>query len=222
MLSLFGEDLSRYVEDHADPEPALLAELREVTHRELADPQMQVGRVEGAFLRMLVQLVGARRVLEIGTYSGYSALCMAAGLPDDGHLVTCDIDPVATTTARAFFARSPHGRKIELRLGPAADTVAGLAERGHTFDFVFIDADKESYLRYWELVVPMVRPGGLVVADNTLWSGRVLCPTSDSDRGIVAFNERVRNDDRVERVLLSVRDGMMLARKRTQSETMPW
>ena len=214
MLSLLDEGLARYVEEHAAPEPSLLAELRDETQRTLSDPQMQVGPVEGALLRLLVQLSGARRVLEIGTYSGYSALCMAAGLPKGGTLVTCDIDPVATAVARRYFDRSPHGAKIEIRLGPARETIARLADEGAGVDFVFIDADKEGYVDYWEAVLPLLPTGGVVVADNTLWGGRVLAPESKSDHGIVRFNRRVAEDDRVDQVLLAVRDGVMIARKR--------
>lgn len=213
MLPLISEDLARYVEKHAAPEPPLLSELREETQRTLADPQMQVGPVEGALLRILVQISGARRVLEVGTYSGYSALSMAAGLPDDGKLVTCDVDPTATGVARRYFDRSPHGHKIEIRLGPALETIRTFAGAQASFDFVFIDADKEGYVDYWDALVPMLPRGGLVVADNTLWSGRVLDPRSNSDLGIVRFNHRVVEDDRVEQVLLSIRDGVMLARK---------
>lgn len=213
MLSLVGEDLEAYVEQHTSPVPELLRELREETLRDLAYAQMQVGRVEGTLLRMLVALTGARRVLELGTFSGYSALCMASALPDDGELVTCDIDPIATAVARRYFDRSPHGKKIALRLGDAAQTLDELSRAGARFDFVFIDADKESYVRYWDAVLPMVPKGGIVVADNTLWSGKVLHPTAASDRGIVAFNDRVAGDRRVEHVLLSVRDGIMVARK---------
>ena len=222
MLSLIREDLAAYVEQHTSPVPELLRELREETLRDLPYAQMQVGRVEGTLLRMLVHISRARRVLELGTFSGYSALCMASALPDDGKLVTCDIDPVATAVARKYFERSPHGAKIELRLGDAAQTLAELShsppggdgtKQGASFDFVFIDADKESYVRYWDAVIPMLPMGGIVVADNTLWSGKVLHPTSTSDEGIVAFNDRVAADDRVEHVLLSVRDGIMIARK---------
>jgi caffeoyl-CoA O-methyltransferase len=213
MLSLIREDLADYVEQHTSPVPELLRELREETLRDLPYAQMQVGRVEGTLLRMLVHISGARRVLELGTFSGYSALCMASALPDDGKLVTCDIDPVATAVARKYFERSPHGGKIELRLGDAAQTLDELSKQAARFDFVFIDADKESYVRYWDAVIPMLPMGGIVVADNTLWSGKVLHPTSTSDRGIVAFNDRVAADDRVEHVLLSVRDGIMIARK---------
>ena len=214
MVPLISEALAEYVERHSAPEPELLTELRDETHARLSDPQMQVGRVEGALLRMLVQLSGARRILEVGTFSGYSALSMASDLPDEGRLVTCDIDPVATTVARRFFDRSPHGHKIELRLGPAIETIAALAAEGASFDLVFLDADKPTYLDYYEAVLPLLPAGGLVVADNTLWSGRVLDPRDGNDHGIVRFNAHVAADERVDQVLLSVRDGVMLARKR--------
>lgn len=214
MLSLLDEDLARYVEEHAAPEPSLLTELRDETQRTLPDPQMQVGPVEGALLRLLVQISGAKRVLEVGTYSGYSALCMAAGLPEGGKLITCDVDPVATEVARRYFDRSNHAAKIEIHLGPALETIAMLARQGSTFDFVFIDADKTGYVDYWEAALPMLPAGGLIVADNTLWGGHVLAPESDSDKGIVRFNRRVAEDDRVDQVLLAIRDGVMVARKR--------
>lgn len=213
MLTLLSEELSAYVEGHATPEPALLAELRAKTHASLQDSQMQVGRVEGALLKLLVQISGAKRVLEVGTFSGYSALSLAAGLPEDGRLITCDIDPVATALAREFFDRSPNGAKIELRVGPAAETIAGLLEAGSQFDLVFLDADKEGYVGYYEQVLPALRSGGLIVADNTLWGGRVLDPQTPSDHGIVAFNRRTAEDPRVEQVLLPVRDGVTVARK---------
>jgi len=214
MLSLLSDELTDYVERHASPEPELLGRLRKETLASLEDPQMQVGRVEGALLRLLVMLTRSTRVLEVGTYSGYSALSMAAGLPADGRLITCDVDPVATGVAQRFFDQSPHGSKIEIRLGPAQETIAALAAEGATFDLVFLDADKESYTTYYEQVLPMLPSGGLVVADNTLWSGRVIAPEHASDHGIVAFNTKVAADDRVDHVLLSVRDGVMLARKR--------
>ena len=213
MASLLSEDLAAYVHDHTTPEPELFARLHDETFSSLEDPQMQVGRVEGAFLKLIVQLSGARRILEIGTYSGYSALAMASGLPAGGTILTCDIDPVATAMARRFFDASPWRDQIELRLGPAIETVRALADDQARFDLVFLDADKESYVAYYDAVLPLVGIGGLVVADNTLWSGAVLDPQELSDHGIVAFNDRVRNDPRVEQVLLSVRDGIMLCRK---------
>lgn len=214
MLTLVPPDIERYVEAHSPAASPLLAELRERTQAELRAPQMQVGPVEGAFLRLLVGLARARNVLELGTFSGYSALCMAEALPDDGRLVTCDLDPVATAVAREFFAKSPVGHRIELRLGPALDSIAALKAEGRRFDLVFIDADKTNYGAYYDAVWDLLPPGALIVADNTLWSGRVLAPSDDEDRAIVAFNQRVHADARVEQVLLSVRDGMMLARKR--------
>jgi caffeoyl-CoA O-methyltransferase len=214
MLTLIPEALARYVEDHSAPEPELLTRLRAETQANLPDPQMQVGRVEGALLRLLVAISGARRVLEIGTYSGYSALAMASALPEGGRLVTCDIDPEATKVARRYFDESPWGAAIEIRLAPALDTIAALASAGEGFDLVFIDADKEGYVDYFEAVLPLLPPGGLIVADNTLWSGRVLDPQSASDHAIVRFNARLAADERVDQVLLSVRDGVMLARKR--------
>jgi caffeoyl-CoA O-methyltransferase len=210
-LTLVPDAIEAYAADHSDPVPPLLDELREETYAKMSSPQMQVGRVEGAFLKMLVRLASARRILEIGMFTGYSALSMAEGLPDDGELITCDIDPKAEEMARRYFARSPHGKKIHVRMGPALETVKTLTG---PFDLVFIDADKESYVRYYDAVLPLLRQGGLLVADNTLWSGRVLEPQAESDRAIVAFNDRVAKDARVERVLLSVRDGMTLALKR--------
>ena len=211
MEPLISESLSRYIHAHTTPEAPIFERLREETYGDLADPQMQVGRVEGAFLKMMVQVTGAERVLELGTFSGYSALSMASGLPPGGRLITCDVDPEVTAVARRYFDESPWGDRIEIRLGPAAQTLEALA--GEQFDLVFMDADKESYPAYWEAVIPMLRPGGVVLADNTLWSGAVLDPQAESDRGIVNFNTLVSNDPRVENVLLSIRDGVMFARK---------
>ncbi len=212
MQHLLDPALERYTHDHSTPPSDLLAEL--VTETRAASPRfnMQVGSVEGALLRILVGLVGAKRVLEVGTFTGYSALCMAEGLPDDGKLITCDVDPEMTKLARAFFDRSPHGKKIEIRLGDALDTIKALPE-SEPFDLVFLDADKARYLDYYELALPRLRKGGLVVADNTLWSGAVLDPRTPDDIGIHTFNGRVTSDPRVDNALLSVRDGIMIARK---------
>jgi caffeoyl-CoA O-methyltransferase len=173
---------------------------------------MQVGRVEGTLLKLLASLAGARRILEIGTYTGYSALCMAEALPDDGQLITCDRSEEFTTVARRFWAESPHGHKIELYLGDALDSLRALDDR--PFCMAFIDADKSRYVDYYEEILPRLRPGGLLVVDNVLWSGAVLAPETDDARGIAALNEHVTADERVDNVLLTVRDGVMLARKR--------
>jgi caffeoyl-CoA O-methyltransferase len=208
MLSFFPEDLSAYVSAHCTAESTLHEKLAEETREKTDDPQMMVGHVEGLLLRTLVRATGARRVLEIGTFTGYSALAMAEGMPDDGVLITCDVDPVATAIARKYWRRSRHGGKIELRLGPALETIATV---DGPLDLVFIDADKVSYTDYWEAVIPKVRSGGLVVADNVLWSGRVLDPREASDKALAAFNDRVAADARVETVMLPIRDGVTVA-----------
>ncbi|PRQ08164.1 class I SAM-dependent methyltransferase [Enhygromyxa salina] len=213
-MTMLSDALTAYIHDHTTPELDIFEQLRAETYAKLSDPQMQVGRVEGRFLELMVKVTGAKRVLEIGTFSGYSSMAMAAGLPDDGKLVTCDVDPVATEIARRFWDRSPWGHKIELRLGDAKQTASELVAAGERFDLVFIDADKSGYVRYFELALELLPIGGVILADNTLWSGRVVDPQSDSDRAIVRFNAHVKNEPRVEHVLLSVRDGIMFCRKR--------
>jgi caffeoyl-CoA O-methyltransferase len=212
-MSMLSDALAAYVHEHTTPEAQLFVELREETYAKLASPQMQVGRVEGRFLELMVKVTGARRVLEVGTFSGYSSLAMAAGLPEGGKLITCDIDPIATEIAKRYWARAAWGDKIELRLGDAATTLEQLRAAGERFDLVFIDADKEGYIRYFDLALDMLPIGGVLLADNTLWSGRVLDPQSESDHAIVRFNEHVKHEPRVEHVLLSVRDGIMFCRK---------
>jgi caffeoyl-CoA O-methyltransferase len=210
-LTLVPEAIEAYAEQHTTPPPPLLAELFEKTRTELPDQAtMLSGHVEGVFLQMLVASVGARRVLEIGSFTGGSALMMAAALPDDGELITCDIDPKTMAIARGYFDRSPHGQKIRQVAGPALETLKTLSG---PFDFVFIDADKENYIGYYEATLPLLAPTGLIAVDNVLWSGRVLDPSDESDRAIVAFNDHVQRDARVTNVLLSVRDGVMLVRK---------
>ncbi|HEY8554251.1 MAG TPA: class I SAM-dependent methyltransferase, partial [Burkholderiales bacterium] len=183
------------------------------TTRNCADAQMVVGPLEAALLQLLVRLSGARRVLEIGTFTGYSALAMAEALPPDGRLITCEIDPKHADIAERFFARSPHGKKIALRRGPALETLAALDGEA-PFDLVFIDADKENYGNYYERALSLLRSGGLIVADNVLWYGKVLAPQAASDRAMAHFNERVRSDTRVECVMLPLRDGVSVIRKR--------
>jgi len=211
MIDIVDEAIEKYAHDQTTPESELFERLRDETFEKMRSPQMQVGRIEGRFLKMLVRLTSARRVLEIGMFTGYSALMMAEGLPDDGRIITCDVDPKAEAVARRYFAESPDGHKIEVRMGPALDTIATLSE---PLDMVFIDADKGNYSNYYDACFPLVRPGGLIVADNVLWSGEVLDPKDEDSRAIVAFNERVQSDPRVENVLITVRDGMMLAWKR--------
>ena len=204
--------LEAYTEAHSTAQPPLLAELAAETTRSLGSPGMMVGAVEGRFLQLLVWATGARRVLEIGTFSGYSALSMAAGLPPDGRIVTCEIEPRHAEVARRFVAQSAYADRIEIRLGPALDTVASLPG---PFDLVFIDADKTAYAAYYEAVLPKLADRGLVVVDNTLWSGRVLDGEDDSEdtAAIRAFNDMVAADSRVVCVQLPVRDGITLLAK---------
>ncbi|HKQ78791.1 MAG TPA: class I SAM-dependent methyltransferase [Blastocatellia bacterium] len=211
-MNFINEEVENFAHDHTEPESDLFRRLEVETHATMPSPNMLVGRIAGRFLKILTQLTGARRILEVGTFTGYSALMMAEGLPADGHLVTCEINPKAEEVARRYFAESPHGHKIELRMGAALETIATLTG---PLDMVFIDADKPNYVNYYEACLPLLRPGGLIVADNVLWSGKVVAPDDDNARAIVAFNERVQADSRVENVCLTVRDGMMLARKRS-------
>jgi caffeoyl-CoA O-methyltransferase len=211
--TIVPQKIEEYCLRHTTARDKLLRELEEYTNHYCAGAQMLIGPHEGALLAMLVRLSGARRILEIGCFTGYSALCMAEALSRNGRLTTCEIKPEHADIARSFFARSPHGHKIKIHLGPALVTLAGLPASAR-FDFVFLDADKENYVNYYEAVLPRLRSGGLIVADNVLWSGRVLAPKKKTDRAVVAFNKHVRRDPRVECVMLPVRDGVSLIRKR--------
>jgi len=203
--------VEQFAHDHTEPETDLYVRLREETYRVMQSPQMQVDVIEGRLLQMLVRLSGAKSILELGMFTGYSALMMAEALPDDGRLITCEIDSKAEAIARRYFAESPHGDKITIRMGPALDTTKTLAG---PLDLVFIDADKVNYSNYYEACLPLLKSGGLVVADNVLWSGKVVDPKDADDHAIVAFNRLVQSDPRVKNVCLTVRDGMMLAWKR--------
>jgi caffeoyl-CoA O-methyltransferase len=206
--------LERYAIEHSTPEPPLLAEVARATRERFEYSGMMVGPLEGRLLQFLVSALGARRVLEIGTFTGYSALFMAEGLPGDGRIITCEVDPRHAALAREHFAKSPHGQRIELIEGPALATVQQL---DGPLDLVFIDADKQSYREYFEAVLPKLAPNGLIAVDNTLWSGRVL---ADEDRSadteaIRKFNDALAADPRVEVVQLTVRDGLTLVRRRS-------
>lgn len=205
--------IEAYVEAHTTPPPALLVALAEETSRTLESPGMMVGAVEGRFLQLLVFATGARRVLEIGTFSGYSALSMAAGLPPGGRIVTCDIEARHAEVARRFADRSPYADRIDVRVGPALETLATL---DGPFDLVFVDADKVNYVRYYEAVLPKLAERGLIVVDNTLWSGRVLdgSDATEDTAAIRAFNDHVVADDRVVCAQLTVRDGVTLVARR--------
>lgn len=211
MIALVDERIEAYATDHTSEEPELLARLARETQETMELPQMLTGRLEGNFLRLMVRAVEARRVLELGMFTGYSALMMASALPENGRLITCEVNSKAAAVARRYFAESPHGHKIDVRMGPALETLRNL--KG-PFDFAFIDADKENYPAYYELCLERLRPTGVMAVDNVLWSGRVLNPEDEATRAIVAFNERVRGDDRVDHALLTIRDGVMLVVKK--------
>lgn len=212
MKSLVLDGLDDYARAHTSAPHPIYDALREATFARTRAPQMQVGHVEGRFLKTLVALSGARLAVEVGTFTGYSALCIAEGLPEGGRCHTFDIDPEATAIARDHWAQAPWGDRIELHLGPAAETLARFLEREQP-GFAFIDADKGGYKTYWELLVAAMPVGGVIVVDNVLWSGRVLAPSDADDHHIAAFNQHVAADPRVEHVLLTVRDGLMIARK---------
>jgi caffeoyl-CoA O-methyltransferase len=210
-VDIVPEPIEGYAADHTTPPEPLLADLADETRRTLQSPQMLTGTIEGRFLEMLVYATGSRRVLELGTYSGYSALSMAAGLPPGGHIDTCEVEERHAEVARRYIEQSPHADKITVHLGPGLETIEGLEG---DFDFVFIDADKPNYVNYYEAVLPRLSERGLIAADNTLWSGRVLDENEGDEgtRAIKAFNEHVKSDPRVTSVMLSVRDGVTLIR----------
>ncbi len=210
-MAFVREDIQKYAESKVSKIDPLLTDLERNTHKSMNQPQMLCGTMEGRFLKLLVQTSNAKRVLEIGMFTGYSALSMAEGLPDDGELYTLEISPEAIEFAAKYFDQSPHGKKIRVVRGPALDSIKTL---DGPFDLVFIDADKENYPNYYRAILPKLKSGGLIVADNVLWGGRVLNPSDASDHGICTFNDTVIKDDLVEGVLLTIRDGMFLIRKR--------
>lgn len=210
MLTLVSREIEDYAVAHTSPLPPLLDELTQFTYDNMDVPQMLSGPIEGTLLQFLAWASGAKRVLDVGTFTGFSAQMMSAALPDDGVVVTCELDESRAAVAREYADRSPHGSKIDIRLGPALDTLRAL--RG-PFDLVFIDAEKTEYVQYYERALEMLSHRGIVAIDNVLWGGRVLNPKDESDRAIAAFNEHVKNDIRVRHVLLPIRDGVMLVHK---------
>jgi caffeoyl-CoA O-methyltransferase len=206
------DQIEEYAAGHTTPPTELLQALAAETRETLRAPQMLTGTIEGRFLELLVFGLGAKRVLELGTYSGYSSLSMAAGLPEGGHIDTCEADETHAGVARRYIARSPYADRITVHIGPALDTIPQLEGE---FDFVFIDADKENYLNYYEALLPRLAEHGVMAIDNTLWSGRVLDEDDDSDatKAIREINDRIAEDGRVVAVQLTVRDGVTLVRR---------
>jgi caffeoyl-CoA O-methyltransferase len=210
MLDVRPIGIEDYAERCSKPLSALHDKLWVETYSRTRNPQMMVGALEGQFLKMLVGLTGARRILEIGMFTGYSTLALAEALPKGGTIVACEIDPVAADIAKRYFAESSHKDKIEVRVGAAAEI---LKRVWGPFDLCFIDADKENYGVYYEACLELTRARGLMVIDNVLRDGRVLDPQDDCTKSLDALNKRIRSDPRVENVLLPVRDGIMLVRK---------
>jgi caffeoyl-CoA O-methyltransferase len=212
MTDIVREEIDAYAEAHTTAPGELLQRLAAETEATLRSPQMLTGAVEGRFLQFMVFATGARRVLELGTYSGYSSISMAAALPAGGRIDTCEVEEAHAAVARRYIEEAGLSERITVHLGPALESIDGLDGE---FDFVFIDADKENYVNYYEAVLPRLSERGLIAADNTLWSGRVLDDSDDSEgtRAIRAFNEHVVADERVVSVMLTVRDGVTLIRR---------
>src|SRR4051812_9471284 len=213
-MDIVSPAVNDYLLAHSEPADDVLRDLAEETRRELAgQSMMQISHDEGELLTMLVRLVGTRLAVEVGTFTGYSSICIARGLPEDGRLVCCDVSEEWTAIARRYWERAGVAERIELRIAPAVETLRAMPTGRH-LDFAFIDADKTGYPAYFEEIVTRVRPGGLIVLDNMLRDGRVLDPQNDDDRAIVALNDALVADERVDVVLLPVRDGVSLARVR--------
>jgi caffeoyl-CoA O-methyltransferase len=208
-------EIQSYLVAHGMPPDAVLRELAAETARIGPLARMQVAPEQGAFLTFLTRLIGARRAIEVGTFTGYSAVCIARGLPPDGKLLCCDVSEEWTAVARRFFEKAGVASRVELRIAPAAETLRALPEQAD-FDLAFIDADKPGYTVYYEEILRRLRPGGLILADNVLWSGAVVDPEARdaSTLAIRTFNDLVAADERVDRVMIPLSDGLTLARKR--------
>lgn len=205
--------LDQYISDHSSPEGEYLYRLFRATHVEILAPQMASGHIQGRLLKFLVKMIRPRRILEIGTFTGYSALCMAEGLDDDGRLYTFEIEDELEDFTRRWIEGSEHAGKIEFIIGDALEIVPAM---GETFDMVFMDGNKREYIKYYELAMEHLSDGGWILADNTLWDGHVIEPERQDAQtnGVRAFNDFVRNDSRVEVVILPLRDGLTIIRKK--------
>jgi len=213
-----SEIIDDYIEAHIDPESDYLHRLYRQTNIQLLYPRMASGHLQGRLLKMLVKMVRPEMVLEIGTYSGYSALCIAEGLDEGALLHTFEVNDEQEVFTRPWFDNSPYANKIQFHIGDALQEVPRL---GLTFDLAFIDADKRKYSEYYNMVMPHLRPGGFILADNTLWDGHVVeqTPVRDAQtQGIMDFNDLVATDNRVEKVILPLRDGLTIIRKKTNNE----
>ncbi|MBW2237242.1 MAG: class I SAM-dependent methyltransferase [Deltaproteobacteria bacterium] len=208
-------EIHAYMIEHGSPPDAVQLELIEETRRLGGVSLMQIAPEQGAFMTLLTRLLGARRAVEVGTFTGYSSLCIARGLSEEGTLITCDVSEEWTSIARRFWEKAGVADKIDLRLGPAVETLHALPQ-DEPLDLGFIDADKTGYADYYEAILERLRPGGVILVDNVLWFGNVVNPDADDDgtRAIRAFNDKVAADERVDRVMLAISDGLTIVRKR--------
>lgn len=212
MPSLLPDDIAQYIHDHTSDEGDVLKALDRRTHTDVLLPQMLSGKVQGRFLSIISKLIRPERILEIGTFTGYAALCMAEGLPEGGKLMTIDINEELEDIVQAFVFKAGMQEKVHHIIGNALEEIPKLNE---TFDIVFIDADKINYSLYYDLIIDKVRSGGLIMADNVLWSGKIVSDKPDKDtQALQAFNKKVTEDSRVENILLSIRDGIMMIYKK--------
>ncbi len=211
-MEFLPDDIAGYIEAHTAPESDLLKKINRETHAKVMMPRMLSGQLQGRYLSMISHLIKPKNILEIGTYTGYSAICLAEGLTEDGKLITIDINEELETRVRDYFQQAGLSEKIDYRIGNALTIIPTIDQQ---FDLVFIDADKENYSRYYDLVFDNVKVGGVILADNVLWSGKVTQPKPDKDtRALLEFNAKVTEDTRVENVLLPLRDGIMMIRKK--------
>lgn len=211
-MHFLSEELEDYIGQHSENEPELLARLNRETHQKILQPRMLSGHFQGRVLSMLSKLIRPENILEIGTYTGYSALCLCEGMAENGVLHTIDVNEELVGFQRKYFEQSPWGNRIVQHLGPALDIIPTL---GLKFDLVFIDADKENYINYFHAVLPKINKGGVILSDNVLWSGKVLGQVKANDRStkvLLAYNQLLKDDPRVETVLLPIRDGLTLSR----------
>ncbi|HEX9980066.1 MAG TPA: O-methyltransferase [Flavobacterium sp.] len=211
-MHFISEELENYIEQHSENEPDLLAELNNETHRKILQPRMLSGHFQGRLLSMLSKLIRPSNIIEVGTYTGYSALCLCEGLVENGVLHTIDNNEELYDFQRKYFEKSPYGGKIVQHLGNALEIIPDLEVM---FDLAFIDADKENYINYYEMILPKMSKGGIILSDNVLWSGKVLEPVKENDKStkiLLEYNRLLKDDPRVETVLLPVRDGLNVSR----------
>ena len=212
-MHFIPKELDDYVVYHSEDEPKLLQELTRETYQKILQPRMLSGHYQGRLLSMISKLIHPENILEIGTYTGYSALCLAEGMPDDGELHTIDINEELVDFQRTYFDRSPYGKQIFQHLGNALEIIPSLHK---TFDLIFIDADKDNYPAYFKVIIDKLNPGGIILSDNVLWSGKVIEPLKEDDfstKALLEYNTLLKEDKRIETVVLPIRDGLTISRK---------